>query len=284
MKTTNNYRRESPGKKQARILLWQMVETKMGKVAFRKGPHLVLASAEAGDVSTLLGMGVPPESIYAVDVDRHAIAAARSKFKAFKGVNWADIDFVNAAEYFQVEEWAMAFIDLCSNLHAKDLDIERVIALKAKYKAYEFMIAREMGLPGAYIKAIDKGEDSVSPRMKYINSRGFRSNLAIVYNSKTEVSLVGTLMCIALSKNLVPKTAPSEVVNVEFGYKELDRAFVRSADPNTWLLYNVRKLAVAGVKSGHTKSLNAKRGIAPQRPRSARGKKKKKRTKKKRSR
>jgi len=280
-----NYRRESPGKKQARVLLWQMIETKMGKAAFRKGPHLVLASAEAGDVSTLLGMGVPPESIYAVDVDRHAIAAAKHKFKAFKGVNWAEIDFVRAAEYFQVEEWAFAFIDLCSNLHSKDLDLERVIALKAKYKAYEFMIAREMGLPGAYIKAVDKGEDSVSPRMKYINSRGFRSTLAIVYNSKTEVSAVGTLMCIALSKNLVPRTAPSDVVNVEFGYKEMNRVFIRSKDSNTWLLYNVRKFAVAGVKAGHTKALNEKRGIAPKRPRSVRGKKKKKRrAKKKRSR
>src|SRR3989304_5497397 len=231
--------------KKAKKELWALVDakmptgTKVARVARRKKARR-------------RGAGGPPESIYAVDVDRHAIAAAKHKFKAFKGVNWAEIDFVRAAEYFQVEEWAFAFIDLCSNLPSKDLHLERVIALKAKYKAYEFIIAREMGRPGAYIKAVAKGEDSVSPRMKYINSRGFRSNLAIVYNSKTEVSLVGTLMCIALSKNLVPKTAPSDVVNVEFGYKEMKRVFIRSKDSNTWLLYNVRKFAVAGVKAGHT--------------------------------
>jgi hypothetical protein len=272
-----NYRRESPGKKQARLLLWHLVETTMGRSKFLKGPFLVLASAEAGDVSTLLGMGVPPNVIYAVDVDRHAIAAAKAKYKAFPGVNWADIDFVLAAEYFRIEEWAFAFIDLCSNLHPNDVDLNNVVALKARHKAYEFMVAREKGLPGSYIKAVGKADDeSIKPRMKYINSRGFKSAFSISYNSSTEVSPRGTTMCIALSKSLTPMNPTTSAV-VSFDHKALHKEFVKSTNPNTWLLYNVRKSAVAGVKSGHTKRLNEKKGIPPARPRSMRGKKKKKR-------
>lgn len=63
------YRGESPAKKFARWGFWLEVRAQLGKERFLEGEHLVLASAEAGDVSVLLGMGVKPRNIMAIDMD-----------------------------------------------------------------------------------------------------------------------------------------------------------------------------------------------------------------------
>ena len=66
-------------KKSARMETWLYL-ARWYQSDFRKQRFLVLSSAEAGDVSCLLGLGVPLENICAVDLSAAAVAAARAKF------------------------------------------------------------------------------------------------------------------------------------------------------------------------------------------------------------
>ena len=111
------YRGESATKKVQRLVFWNAVKREVGPRKFNRGPHLVLSSAEAGDVSALLGMGVQPDSIVAVDTDRHAVAAAEWK------VPGLDIRHENVKQTVQERKWASVYLDLCGPLSGKSLDV-----------------------------------------------------------------------------------------------------------------------------------------------------------------
>jgi hypothetical protein len=76
------YKGESIGKKITRLLFWADVARYLPR--FRTVPKMVLASAEAGDVSTLLGLEADAGSIIGVDSDAEAIDRARQKFPSVK--------------------------------------------------------------------------------------------------------------------------------------------------------------------------------------------------------
>jgi hypothetical protein len=70
---------EPAAKKMARLNAWLYL-VDWFQSDLRRQRFLVLASAEAGDVSCLLGLGVPIENICAVDLSAEAVTAARAKF------------------------------------------------------------------------------------------------------------------------------------------------------------------------------------------------------------
>lgn len=114
---TAKYRGESATKKIQRIVFWSAVRQEVGSRKFNRGPHLVLSSSEAGDVSTLLGMGVNPNGIVAVDIDRHAVAAAQWKFPGL------DIRHENVVKTVKQQKWTSVYLDFCSPLSGKSLSV-----------------------------------------------------------------------------------------------------------------------------------------------------------------
>lgn len=86
-----SYAGDTDSKRLARYALWTSVQAHAvanghGEL-FRRGPIVVLSSRDAGDVGTLLALGVSPAGIVAVDTDKEAIAVARAKFPAVQFVN-----------------------------------------------------------------------------------------------------------------------------------------------------------------------------------------------------
>jgi len=111
------YRGESCTKKVQRLVFWNAVKQEVGPRKFNRGPHLVLSSAEAGDVATLLGMGVNADEIVAVDIDKHAVAAAQWKFP---GIN---IRQARVEDEVKTRKWVSVYLDFCSPLSNKSLGI-----------------------------------------------------------------------------------------------------------------------------------------------------------------
>ncbi len=73
------YKGESPAKKILRYRYWCEVRDLL-KERFFSGKHLVLASQEGGDLSTLIWLGVDPTNIIAIDRNRAALAAVKKKY------------------------------------------------------------------------------------------------------------------------------------------------------------------------------------------------------------
>ena len=244
------YKKESPSKKIARKTTYKELESAAGRRRFVRGPHLVIAGS-GGDISVLLGMGVDPSGIYAVDIDKHALACAKDRFRD-RGVNFALVPFAQAARHFGIDEFLTAFIDMCSEL--KNKDIAEVLKLRARYKAYAFACVRDKGLVGTFVGAVDPNKLKVfaAPRLKYLRTRGFKAGLAYTYISRT-LTNKGTPMCIALGSNVVRTQA---IVHLDWGYSDLDRALLSQVQ-GTYLIYNVKRQAAAAKKAWKTRRKQA---------------------------
>ncbi len=77
--SADKYKGESPAKKMVRLNSWLKTSKELGK-KFYTEKHLVLASREGGDISVLLGLGVDPSNIIAVDLVKFAVDSAKEKF------------------------------------------------------------------------------------------------------------------------------------------------------------------------------------------------------------
>lgn len=247
----NRYRGESPGKKQARILFWSLVEDRLGKEAFRHGPYLVISSKEAGDVSTLISMGVDPPQIHAVDIDPHAIAAANKKFGGKGGAKFYVTDFAEANDFCGIRTFACAFIDMCAPIRRSHL--HAIVSLGAKLKGYEFLLGREKDLVSKYIQSVTRSnQHTIEPRLQYLNSQGFETGTALYYSSGTETT-IGMSMCVAVSSAIKPKGKTIEIIEVKFGYRELRRKIVRANGSQMPLLYNVPAGTAAAWRAWETR-------------------------------
>ena len=243
----SEYKKESPSKKIARKTVYKELEAVCGRQRFVKGPHLVIAGSEGGDVSVLLGMGVDPSGIYAVDIDKHALAAAKDRFRDW-GVNFKLVSFSDAAKAFGIEEFLTAFIDMCSEL--RNDHISQVMRLRAQYKVYAFACVRDKGLVGTFVHGVDPSKMQVyaAPRLQYLKTRGFKVGLSYTYVSRT-LTNKGTPMCIALASNVVRSSA---IVHLNWELRDLDKALLSPAK-ETYLLYNVRRQAAAAKKAWRTR-------------------------------
>lgn len=110
------YRGDSPSKKIARIQHWFTVRDILGS-NFLREKHLVLASHEGGDISALLGLGVHPGNIVAVDHDPEVIWNLPDKFPEVRGV-YGDVFDVARSMGRQL---GSAFLDFCGQPHPEIL-------------------------------------------------------------------------------------------------------------------------------------------------------------------
>jgi len=164
------YSGDSPSKKIARLVVWKRIKELLGARFFTE-PHVVLLSAEAGDVATLLGMGVVPQHIIGVDEDHHAIAAAQNKYPDIRyktgDVAWA-VQVLKRGGAVP----ASVFLDFCAPLRdstvnkaievASHLGTRSVLALAVK-------MGRENGDWGASV-AVEKAKVSTGSRTFYLRT------------------------------------------------------------------------------------------------------------------
>lgn len=246
-KDISNYRGESPGKKETRILGWQMIKDELDEECFVQGPHLVLASQFAGDVSVLLEMGVDPKGIYAIDRDRHELAAAKSRF-ADSGVNFKLCNFEDAHSELGVDIFQSAFIDLCGPLSL--ITLRSVLRIQAKVLGYEFMCCREQGSAARYVREKGRDEHTARGRLAFLKLHGFNPFVGIYYVSKTETTK-GEPMCMAIrSENRErQKVQEIELVEVNATYREQRRRITYSKGDRMGKLYNIPKDTVSGWRS-----------------------------------
>jgi hypothetical protein len=108
--TEDTYKGESPSKKYARFMFWREV-LGIAKKNVDKYKHLVLASREGGDISFLLGIGVRPKLITAVDINGEAALIAQEKFNI--PVIRADVGKVARNHR---REFGFGFLDFCQPL------------------------------------------------------------------------------------------------------------------------------------------------------------------------
>lgn len=107
---TDTYKGESPSKKIARFYYWAHIAKTLGVERFRNGKHLVLSSREGGDISVLLGLGVPPKNIVAVEMNVEAAEQAQEKFPSVHII--CDDVFAVAKKHHR--GLLSAFLDFCS--------------------------------------------------------------------------------------------------------------------------------------------------------------------------
>lgn len=107
------YRGETLSKKFYRYHVWSTVMAELGGRRFFDGPHLVLLSRALGDVSMLVGLGVPQESIVGVDTDDGAIAECRHRFP---GVQTYHGDVGRYARERSGMRFVSSYLDFCGQL------------------------------------------------------------------------------------------------------------------------------------------------------------------------
>jgi hypothetical protein len=211
---------------------------------FQRGPHLVLASQFAGDVSVLLEMGVDPKGIYAIDRDKHELAAAKSRFEG-SGVNFTWCSFEDAHQASGYGRFASALIDTCGPLSLNVL--QSVLKLKAKVIGYEFMCCREQGSAARFVRERGRNEHPSKGRLAFLGLHEFNPFVGIYYVSKTETTK-GEPMCLALASSKRKPKEPKLVV-VDASFKEQRRRITYSKGDRMGNLYNIPKETVAGWRS-----------------------------------
>jgi hypothetical protein len=114
----DTYAGDSPNKKHARLMFWSKVLANLHR-ANMNGFFLVLASREGGDISTLMGFGVPPEQIIAVDLEREALEICdeklRREFPSYVGYKLVHGDVCDVARSLK-NRAAAVFLDFCNYL------------------------------------------------------------------------------------------------------------------------------------------------------------------------
>lgn len=225
------YRGESPQKRLARLTFWTLVCRALGRKKFLKGRYAVLASREAGDVSVLLGMGVPLKNIVCFDWNGREAAGARLRYP---GLVIHEGDVVDEIQRYPKWSFTAAFLDFCSP--ATNEYLTRVSFVARHYVRLRgligcgFFIGREVstlkkiiGLRSHFEKRLEDSTDwsgrfAVLARGALIESElisrlrpTFPQTLSFLYyQSKTELSK-GQPMCLHLARLVGGrcKTSPS---------------------------------------------------------------------------
>lgn len=233
------YRGESPPKKMARILFWRAVKKLLGK-KFTTSNYLVIPSQYAGDLSTLTALGVCEHQIYCVDIDKHAIAAARFKYP---NAHYACCSFGEAFEQFPElkHNLGCAFIDLCCPLRAEVISQVLAIGKYSKLLGFEFKYGRETG---SLLRALDlkKNEEaSVLPRLKFVQrvkegGRHFIAKESWAYCSHSD-SHNGSPMFICLGFSGFVQSHLHTFTQIKCTEKDVRATCINQ--PENWRLWNV---------------------------------------------
>jgi len=140
------YTGDTPSKKIARLAVWKRVKEILG-ARFFTGSHLVLLSSEAGDISTLLGLGVHASHIIGVDSDKHAVDAAKFRFDDVRCIK-GDVADVARQLKSSGTKFVSAYLDFCGpmreNTIGKTIEVTKSLDKKAAV-AITVKMGREQG-------------------------------------------------------------------------------------------------------------------------------------------
>jgi len=109
----DTYKGESASKKLVRLDFWRSALFEVDPRP--RGSIVVLASREGGDVSTLTGMGIPPQAIVAVDRCADAAAECERRWPDARVVHGDIVDSVTC-------DTDVVFLDFCAPLGRETLD------------------------------------------------------------------------------------------------------------------------------------------------------------------
>lgn len=179
----DTYKGESPSKKQARFLYWVEVMKRLQNDRFFNAHHMVLASREGGDISTLYGLGVEPRYIVAVERNPSAAFAVQEKYPDVRVVC---SDVVRIAKEYR-RSLASAYLDFCGSLTEKMVnDIFQVIQQGLRDESMLGVTLLSGREKGEYAKSMEEEKIALqSPEKTYL-SRFSDEEILLMYRDMTE--------------------------------------------------------------------------------------------------
>lgn len=167
MRPKVTYPGDSAAKKISRLAFWLKVRELLGVARFKRGKYLVLASREAGDVSVLLGLGIPIESITAIPKEA---ALARLKFDGLCVVEEDILMYVRMCR----PEYDCICLDFCT--WTTPAAVQRVVAAAAALcrgglLGCNFLVGREMMQVRKKMRAIRRVVDAHVASMPSIDQK-----------------------------------------------------------------------------------------------------------------
>lgn len=121
----DTYRGETPVKSVNRFLYWYKTMTEVGESKFCSGKFLVLVSREAGDISCLLGLGVPISNIVGVEINPEAAEKARKRYPEAEIITGDVAEIVKKRQRRRVFDFA--YLDLCGCVGEQIIDTCRTV-------------------------------------------------------------------------------------------------------------------------------------------------------------
>ena len=249
--TTTAHRGESPAKKVTRLKFWTAAISLPAGTA--KSKYLVLPSSAAGDLSTLTTLGVPEECIYAIDIDKHALAATKRRYPH---AHYTHAPFWEALEKFPELRRGMrcAFIDLCGPMRSQIVKKVLTLGEHCDLLGYEFLCGRERGADLAGIRG--KAADPVIARINYLHSfdkraQHFRCRKAFHYMSHS-ASHYGKHM-VAVLGELTRKNFQYTMEEITTDWRALRELLVELPTQLGAGLYNVSPASIAALKAHETR-------------------------------
>lgn len=208
------YKGETPVKGIVRELVWQEHLRLLGEAIFHAIPHLALASRVAGDVQTLLDMGVRPTHVCMVEKDPKECEPLRAR-QALEGfrlftfkIEIAVVTGIIAAG-FKPEDLRSVYLDYCGNIQGTRSTTRRVVERlpAGSVLSITVFLGREHVCP----------EDREADLLQQVSSHtphGVTLTQAILYTSSFAGSTQGTAM--GTWTFFVGPLPPTEVARFDF--------------------------------------------------------------------
>lgn len=177
------YKGDTPRKKVARLFFWSQAINDLSDERVLKAKIMVVSGPTAGDVATLLGIGIPPENILAVDKDPEAIAYVRTAWpevRTFQG------DYLDAAMKHR-REFDAIHIDLCRAMDPAE------VAKIGKAAQWGLKSRGKLGLALSYGREGEAGKKVVDKARERVEEDA----LMIHYG---EAGAVNTLVAMGMSR------------------------------------------------------------------------------------
>lgn len=151
------YQGDTPAKKIARLVVYKRIKALLGP-RFLTDVHVVLLSPKMGDIPVLLGLGVHPENIIGVDIDKHAVNAAKHKYPNVQHLH-TDVAAAMRQLYIHKRKIGSVFLDYCNSLG--DHTVYKAIEVTEQMNSGSVLaIAVKMGREnGEWAKAVNAAKE-----------------------------------------------------------------------------------------------------------------------------
>jgi hypothetical protein len=259
------YEREDAAKKLTRFMWWQAARKYNPKVFYTK-KHLVLAG-HGGDIAMLLGMGVDPSHIIAVDSDPECVSYCKTNYPAVD-CRYGLLRPYSRAEhtYQRPRILASLFLDFCG---APALQNRRILWDWADcvdpngVVGCTFLTSRgsvELAHLGQEMAALHGIEDPVLIRAYCIanGATDWYPRIGYHYLSHQKNVTHGMLTLMFTRR---PKKYPAHILHVKANEDDIKAAILATderPDFDAAMMLNVPRMTVAGWKSNATKKQQAK--------------------------